>query len=370
MSKNLEKDYDSDILTNHYNVLNIEPIATTKEIKKAYMILAKQHHPDHGGNSKIFEKITEAYEVLSNNFTRKEYDLKLGSNNNNSNPDSYLQLKTEWKNYVLENNIPTQQINNIYDSMFETNNDTNDSSTFDSSTNLSSSSNFMFSNSSTCKLTQKQLDDMYTNTFVTQTVKPESIEKFNINLSDIENERNIYEIENDDLRIKNIVTNNKNITVSDIFDYISHTKENTNNTNNKNSHKEIIEKNTEIKTLDTLNGYFNNNCSLFIDPNNNFGNFSNGCYSEINSLQPKIISNDLDNINIDSMLEWKKNKKNDNKLTEKDINRLMNERKEENEKIKTMIKSNLKSNVRETQRYLQINDINDINEQILRDDVN
>ena len=38
------------------------------EIKNAYIKLVKIHHPDHGGNSEMYQQITKAYEsLLSNN---------------------------------------------------------------------------------------------------------------------------------------------------------------------------------------------------------------------------------------------------------------------------------------------------------------
>lgn len=59
-----------------YNILEIEPTSTETEIKKAYHKLAKIYHPDKNkepnANEK-FQKIQSAYEILSNDKTRQEY---------------------------------------------------------------------------------------------------------------------------------------------------------------------------------------------------------------------------------------------------------------------------------------------------------
>jgi DnaJ-class molecular chaperone len=57
-----------------YKTLGIERGASSGEIKKAYMKLAKTEHPDKGGNEESFKKIVKAYEVLSDDEKRTFYD--------------------------------------------------------------------------------------------------------------------------------------------------------------------------------------------------------------------------------------------------------------------------------------------------------
>ena len=62
-----EKDY--------YKVLGVPQTATETEIRRAYRKLAKQHHPDaHPGSEERFKEISVAYDVLSDDTKRKEYD--------------------------------------------------------------------------------------------------------------------------------------------------------------------------------------------------------------------------------------------------------------------------------------------------------
>ena len=58
----------------YYKILNVPNNATIPEIKKAYYKLALTHHPDKGGDADQFKKITEAFEVLSNENKKKLYD--------------------------------------------------------------------------------------------------------------------------------------------------------------------------------------------------------------------------------------------------------------------------------------------------------
>ena len=59
----------------YYDVLGVEESATADQIKKAYRKLSKQHHPDmNGGDDAKFKEIAEAYEHLSDDMKRSQYD--------------------------------------------------------------------------------------------------------------------------------------------------------------------------------------------------------------------------------------------------------------------------------------------------------
>ena len=59
---------------NYYEILEVEKTATQEQIKQSYKRLAKIHHPDKGGDKEVFQKIQDAYEVLSDKQKRNEYD--------------------------------------------------------------------------------------------------------------------------------------------------------------------------------------------------------------------------------------------------------------------------------------------------------
>jgi len=61
----------------YYEVLGISKDATQQEIKKAYRKLAMKYHPDRNKDSNaedMFKEVAEAYEVLSDEQKKKQYD--------------------------------------------------------------------------------------------------------------------------------------------------------------------------------------------------------------------------------------------------------------------------------------------------------
>jgi len=59
---------------NLYSVLGVSKNADTSEIRTAYKQLAKEHHPDKGGDPEKFKELSEAHEVLSDDGRRRLYD--------------------------------------------------------------------------------------------------------------------------------------------------------------------------------------------------------------------------------------------------------------------------------------------------------
>ena len=88
-------------MKNYYEILEVDKNASNEVIDKAYKTLAKKYHPDlqKGTNKEIYQnkmkQINEAFEVLSNNDKRKEYDNRLAQNN----------ISIEQYNKVLQENM-------------------------------------------------------------------------------------------------------------------------------------------------------------------------------------------------------------------------------------------------------------------------
>lgn len=59
----------------YYKILGVEKNASKEEIKKAFHKLAHTYHPDkNGGDDKKFKEVNEAYQVLSDDKKRSNYD--------------------------------------------------------------------------------------------------------------------------------------------------------------------------------------------------------------------------------------------------------------------------------------------------------
>lgn len=58
----------------YYKTLGVPRNATKEDIKKAYRKLAHQYHPDKGGDEAQFKEINEAYQTLSDDQKRGQYD--------------------------------------------------------------------------------------------------------------------------------------------------------------------------------------------------------------------------------------------------------------------------------------------------------
>lgn len=69
---------------NYYNILDIDEDANKDQIKRAYRKLSLKYHPDKTNNdpnsNEEYLKITEAYEILSDEVKKQKYDIKMNLN--------------------------------------------------------------------------------------------------------------------------------------------------------------------------------------------------------------------------------------------------------------------------------------------------
>jgi curved DNA-binding protein CbpA len=71
-------------MSDFYEVLGVSRTASSAEVRKAYLVVARERHPDRFANpaekakaQEFFQKATEAFNTLSNEKLRSEYDADL-----------------------------------------------------------------------------------------------------------------------------------------------------------------------------------------------------------------------------------------------------------------------------------------------------
>ena len=111
-------------MKNYYEVLGISKTATADEIKKAYRNLAFKYHPDRNSGDKAaeekFKEINEAYDVLSDEKKRADYDSfgtsnshYSGTNNSYNRNNDFTNEETFW-NWFNGNTTNSYGNNNTY----------------------------------------------------------------------------------------------------------------------------------------------------------------------------------------------------------------------------------------------------------------
>lgn len=73
----------------YYEVLGIEPTAEISEIRRAYILKAKRHHPDAGGSPEMMRQLNRAYKTLKDTTSKASYDLLHGFKVGSTKPGDY-----------------------------------------------------------------------------------------------------------------------------------------------------------------------------------------------------------------------------------------------------------------------------------------
>jgi curved DNA-binding protein CbpA len=110
-------------VSSYYDTLELQPNASLQDIKKAYRRLAVLHHPDRNiGNEEkatiLFRQISEAYEVLSDEELRRQYDQSLKRGGAGANRDSFGEggggAKWSYEHRRNHHRDPFAQFNDVF----------------------------------------------------------------------------------------------------------------------------------------------------------------------------------------------------------------------------------------------------------------
>lgn len=111
-------------MKDYYKILDISINATKDEVKKAFRSLAKKYHPDRNVNDenalRKFQEVNEAYEVLSNEDSRREYDKKKSSfeQSNNKETNSENNKSNSEKKKYQDKSESIENLNKYFESFF------------------------------------------------------------------------------------------------------------------------------------------------------------------------------------------------------------------------------------------------------------
>ena len=63
------------VVVDHYSALGVTSDATAAQLKRAYRLMSLKFHPDRqGGSTLAFQRVSQAYETLSDDDKRRAYD--------------------------------------------------------------------------------------------------------------------------------------------------------------------------------------------------------------------------------------------------------------------------------------------------------
>lgn len=97
---------------NLYDILNLHPDCTQDDIKRAHKKLAKKYHPDKkGGDSEMYQLISDAYNILSTPQSRADYD-EIYALSKQAETDHYM-LKTQSMDYLKSQKTTTKSRKDI-----------------------------------------------------------------------------------------------------------------------------------------------------------------------------------------------------------------------------------------------------------------
>lgn len=286
--------YDSEIFIDLYEILDLDIETSQEEIKSAYVKLVKKNHPDQGGSSEQFQKITRAYEILYNKEIRKEYDLYyLKKNTEELKGDDMIRLKKEFNEFM----------------------ETNKKS-----------------------ITEEELDILYKEAFKDEEEKPKMDKQETDNMiNNMLLERETMNIETQNDALKNFIEEN-NLKINDIFEYMSY--------NNSGFDKNIITK--DYGTLDISNNY-----SSF-ESDNDF--FNSNLYTNLTEINT-ISEDSINNIDINELKKWKTNIKSDAKISDNDMEEFLKQRQLEQLQIEDEIKHHLINPSKEEKKFLKTHNL-------------
>lgn len=141
-------------MKDYYEILEVSSSASSEVIEKAYKALVKKYHPDLQPNDKKQEAedkikiINEAYDVLSNEEKKKEYDIKLKNQKLREEEQKYNNMRNNSRNGSSNYRNNSQNNSNNYKNNAYNNYSNHRNSAYNTQNNSSNNSNTAYNNNS------------------------------------------------------------------------------------------------------------------------------------------------------------------------------------------------------------------------------
>lgn len=117
-------------MKNYYEILGISFDANKDEIKKSFRNLAKKYHPDKNKDNKEayrkFQEVSEAYEILGSEDSKKKYDEKLASFRTKNSNEHKEKSRTSSNKDNTSKDVNLGNLDSVFESFFGFNGKTND----------------------------------------------------------------------------------------------------------------------------------------------------------------------------------------------------------------------------------------------------
>lgn len=73
----------------YYELLGVKPTTDIPQIRKAYLLKAKEHHPDAGGSTETMQQLNKAYKTLTSSTAKAAYDMLHSFHTGETQPGDY-----------------------------------------------------------------------------------------------------------------------------------------------------------------------------------------------------------------------------------------------------------------------------------------
>jgi curved DNA-binding protein CbpA len=100
-----------------YKLLGVKPSSELSQIRRAFILKAKEHHPDAGGSTEYMQQLNKAYKTLTSSSSKAAYDMLHSFHSGNTKPSDYKY--SEGREVHDVDDMTDDEIDGFLDTLFE-----------------------------------------------------------------------------------------------------------------------------------------------------------------------------------------------------------------------------------------------------------